>query len=103
MSLIQETKSLGFASTDKTIIRGNVAQYGVIYTVPFGRKWVGTLNCGSTNPPNVNGVPLRCFGGSGTSVASPGGFNTYTFLGGTVIKEGYSVNTTSIFGIESDA
>jgi hypothetical protein len=84
-------------------INNDVAAGTVMYTVPAGRKFVGTIgNTTSGNRVNINQMSIWCFHGGPSDPIKAGALQTITLVAGTVVKE-VTANTSYILGVESAA
>ena len=104
MALINTQNSTLAAKAPVQIsIQNSTPAQAVMYTVPTGRKFVGHItNSYQSGGCYINSMQLSCYYGNATAVAAAWSLNQITLLGGTVVKEGATANSTSILGVESD-
>lgn len=98
-------KTTAAISTAKQVtINNSSAANSIMYTVPLNRKFIGYIGNTQSGPQTfINGTPVYCHHGSGTTVAQSGALVQHTLLAGTIVKEGGSANTSFIYGVEYDA
>lgn len=69
----------------------------VMFTVPFGRKYVGRFTCSSSDGLKINGTQIFPHEMSTGVVRADG---EYTLIGGTVVTEGITLNSSAFVGVD---
>lgn len=76
----------------------NTSASTVMFTVPFGRKYVGRFTCGGLNGPTINGTQI--FPTEYNGATSGADRYEYTLIGGTVVTEGITASSSAFVGVD---